>query len=96
MKMVPVHRLKAQLSSFLAVVRAGGTVVITERGRPVAKLEPVTLEDDPEGHLESLVARGLARRPTEPLRADFFDGPRVKDPDGNVLRELHGERDGDD
>ncbi len=37
-----VHEAKTHLSRLLAEVEAGGSVVITRRGKPVAKLEPVT------------------------------------------------------
>lgn len=36
-----VHEAKTHLSRLLHEVEAGGTVVITRRGEPVAKLEPV-------------------------------------------------------
>lgn len=60
---VSVCRLKARLSEYLGRVRAGRTVVVTDRGRPVARIDPVNREDDPAGHLDALVAAGLARRP---------------------------------
>ena len=37
-----VHEAKTHLSRILAEVEAGASVVITRRGKPVAKLEPVT------------------------------------------------------
>ncbi len=36
-----VHEAKTHLSRLLAEVEAGASVVITRRGKPVAKLEPV-------------------------------------------------------
>ena len=36
-----VAELKARLSEYLARVRAGSEVLVTERGRPVAKIVPV-------------------------------------------------------
>lgn len=36
-----VHEAKTHLSRLLAEVEAGGTVVITRRGKPVAKLEAI-------------------------------------------------------
>lgn len=36
-----VSRLKARLSEYLAKVKAGEEVVVTERGRPVARIVPV-------------------------------------------------------
>ncbi|MDB5559415.1 MAG: prevent-host-death family protein [Enterovirga sp.] len=37
-----VHEAKTHLSRLLAEVEAGGTVIITRRGKPVAKLEPLS------------------------------------------------------
>ena len=89
---VSVSRLKARLSAYLAAVRGGATVTITERGRPIARLGPVTAADDWPATLDGLVARGLARRPTGVLDDDFFERPRVKDPEGMVLQALLSER----
>jgi prevent-host-death family protein len=43
---VGVRELKAQLSEYLRRVKAGETVIITERGRPIGGIvpEPATLE----------------------------------------------------
>ena len=51
---VGVRELKAQLSHYLHEVKAGATLVITERGTPVGRLLPVgaSLEE----RLEELVA----------------------------------------
>jgi prevent-host-death family protein len=37
---VGVRELKAKLSEYLAAAAAGGDVVVTDRGRPVARLVP--------------------------------------------------------
>jgi len=42
MKAAKVSELKAGLSKYLARVKRGEQVVITERGKPVAKLVPLT------------------------------------------------------
>ena len=39
---------KTKLAELLDKVEAGGTVTITRRGRPVARLVPVTSEDEQE------------------------------------------------
>lgn len=89
---VPVHRLKARLSHWMSRVRAGATVVVTDRGKPVARIGPVSPADDPAGVVATLVARGLARLPVAPLPPDFFTAPRPADPDGLVLKALLAER----
>ena len=37
---VGMRKLKASLSKYVREVKAGGTVIVTERGRPVARLVP--------------------------------------------------------
>lgn len=47
-----VRQLKSNLSAFLNRVKAGGTVVITERGRPIGRIVPVAASvEDRVGHL---------------------------------------------
>ena len=41
-----VHEAKTHLSRLLAEVEAGGVVVITRRGKPIAKLEAVAARGD--------------------------------------------------
>lgn len=82
MKAVYVSTLKARLSEFLRLVEAGETILVTERGRPVAVLAPVP---ETEPAVRRLVARGLIRPPRAELPADFFDRPRPADPEGRAL-----------
>jgi prevent-host-death family protein len=59
---VGVRELHDRLSRYVRHVRDGGEVVVTMRGRRVARLVPVD-EVDP---LADLRARGLVREPTAP------------------------------
>jgi prevent-host-death family protein len=77
-KCVTVSEFKAQLSFHLARVRAGGEVLVTQRGRPIARITPTTAADDPEAFVKILVAAGLARLPCRRLGDDFFHRPRGK------------------
>ncbi len=53
--------LKARLSEYLRAVQAGAEVVVTDRGRPVARLVPVwNGGSDPE-LARDLASSGLAR-----------------------------------
>lgn len=64
---VGVRELKASLSAYLRRVAAGESVVVTDHGRPVARLVP---PDVPEG-LSRLIREGrlnwTGRRLTPPL-----------------------------
>jgi prevent-host-death family protein len=89
---VSIGRLKARLSQYLRRVRAGEDVVVTDRGRPVARL--VGLEGVPalESRVAELVGAGLARRAMEPLPTTFLKTPRPTDADGRSLEAVLQER----
>lgn len=59
---VGVRELHDRLSEYLERVEAGAEVVVTRRGRPVARLSAVEA-DDP---LAELARRGLVRLPERP------------------------------
>ena len=54
---VGVRQLKAQLSHYVKQVKAGATIVITERGKPVGRIVPV--KPSTETQLQQLVEAGL-------------------------------------
>jgi prevent-host-death family protein len=60
---VGIRELKNKLSAYLARVKEGEEIVVTDRGKPVARLVPV---DGATDRLAELVAAGLARPPLEP------------------------------
>lgn len=62
---VSVTELRSQLSDWLARVRAGEEVVITERGLPVARLLGM---NESTTALERLSEQGVIARPTQPAR----------------------------
>lgn len=84
-----IAEVKASLSKYLARVKAGEEVLVTERGRPVAKL--VRYEGG-DAASEDLVRRGLMVRGTGRLGRDFWTLPRPADPQGRVLAALLEER----
>lgn len=54
MDSIGVRELRRYASRWLARVKAGETIIVTDRGRPVARLSPL---DEPVGY-ERLVAEG--------------------------------------
>jgi prevent-host-death family protein len=52
MERVGVRELRQNLSVYLRRVRAGERLEVTERGEPVARLEPIVDENDPLARLE--------------------------------------------
>lgn len=65
------REFKMRLGRYLRRVRAGETLVVTDRGEPRAELRPVTTAASPvDARLDRLVALGLvSRRHSRPLAA---------------------------
>lgn len=66
---VGIRELKNSLSKYVERARAGTDVIVTDRGRPVARLAALDADDD---RLADLVAAGLVRPPTS-LRRQLPD-----------------------
>lgn len=73
MRTATITDAKNRLSALIDLVRAGESVVITDRGRAVATIEPIVSVPDPTGRLLRLqragsVKLGSAAPPLELLR----------------------------
>ncbi len=65
---VATREFKARLSAYLRQVRAGRTLTITDRGRPVATVAPVAMTGQSvEARLERLRAEGVVTGSGESL-----------------------------
>lgn len=53
---VGIRELRLNLSRYVARVREGAEVIVTDHGQPVARLGPV---DEEEAHYQRLVREGL-------------------------------------
>jgi len=84
-----VAKLKASLSHYLARVKGGEDLIVTERGRPIARILAYRGED---GALDELVRAGLAQPGTVPLPPGFWEISRPCDPEGKLLCALVEER----
>jgi prevent-host-death family protein len=62
MKRATITEAKNGLSALIDRVKAGETILITDRGVPVARLEPAVTADDDEGRLARLERAGIIRR----------------------------------
>ena len=74
MKRASITEAKNNLSALIDGLKNGSPVLIVDRGRPVARLEPVIgdQEGQEDGRLARLVREGLVRpRRKEPDRALF-------------------------
>lgn len=95
MKRAAVSTIKATLSACLAKVKAGEELLVMERGKPVAKLVPVSKAHDEEGggaHLRDLARAGLVRLGSGKLPTGFWTMPRPRDHKGQALAALLDER----
>lgn len=62
---VGIRELKARLSEYLKQVRAGRTITITNRGRPVGRLMPP--DQALEKRVQRMIEAGLAEWNGQPL-----------------------------
>ncbi len=83
-KTVGSRELKTRLGTYLRQVQKGLTIVVTDRGHPVAELRPLGLEGrGEETRLDELVALGLLSRKAKESLAPFRPirnaGPRLSE-----------------
>ena len=89
---VSISELKARLSAYLDIVRQGEEVLVTDRGRLIARLAPVMGGEQEESRRDLLVRSGRLRPPTQPLARDFFKRGLPADPTGRSLSALLDDR----
>ena len=95
MKKASITEAKNRLSALIAGVKEGSSVLIVDRGRPVARLEPVIGggEPDEDGRLSRLIRDGIVRPRRAPLPpALFVDAPPRRKKGGSVVAALIEER----
>lgn len=89
MKTASVSELKSRLSEFLRLVRGGDTVMVMDRGHPVALLGPCP---GVESELAELRNAGLVRAGSGTIPADFWTRSRSDDPQASVRTAVLEER----
>jgi prevent-host-death family protein len=92
MTSVSITELKARLSAYIDIVREGDEVLVTDRGRPVARLTPVRDDEQVESRRETLLRSGKLRAPTAKLGVGFWRRSRPADRRGASLAALLDER----
>ena len=72
MSTVGIRELKNRLTQYLRRTKQGEEVIITERGKPIALIQPIRSVEHPvslEARLAKLAAQGFVTLPThEPLK----------------------------
>lgn len=93
MRTASVSKLKASISEYLSKVKAGEEVLVTDRGKPIAKLVSIERnETEVPAHLLALEKAGMVRIGSGKIKAGFWDLKRPKDEKGLALRALIEER----
>jgi prevent-host-death family protein len=97
MKRASITEAKNNLSALIDSVKGGSPVLIVDRGRPVARLEPVSvLRSDDDGRLARLVREGVVRpaRATVPSGVFTSKPPRLKGNASGVRTLIEERREG--
>ncbi len=95
MKKASITQAKNRLSALIDAVRHGESVLITDRDKPVARLEPVTAggSEEPEAYLDQLQRTGILRvGSTKPSRVILDQRPPKAATGASVVRALLGNR----
>ncbi len=87
-----ISELKARLSAYLDLVRQGDEVLVTDRGRVIARLSPVTGDLQEESRRELLLRSGRVTPPTHGLPKNFWKSGHPGDAQGRSLELLLAER----
>ncbi len=87
-----ISELKAKLSAFLDIVRQGDEVLVTDRGRLIARLAPVKGGRLEESRRDLLLRTGRLRSPVGALPKNFWDRAHPSDREGRSLAALLAER----
>ena len=93
MKSTSISHLKASLSRYLSLIKGGEEVIITDRGKPIAKIIPLNRGGDffPE-RLKELERRGLLRIGSGQISERFWETPRVADRKSLARKALQKDR----
>ena len=77
MKRASISEAKNSLSALIDRVKGGSSIVIVDRGRPVARLEGVTVGggEPNDDRLSRLVREGIVRPARAPLARTLFTEP---------------------
>lgn len=92
MRTAGIAELKASLSENLARVKAGEEILVTEHGRPIARIVPLS-SAAPEAATDELVRAGILRAPQRTAWKAFWSLPRPEtSSQGSALQALLDER----
>lgn len=85
MRRATITQAKNGFSALIDQVKAGESILILDRGTPVARLEPIVGSGTCDGRLERLERAGLIRRGLAAPPVDLISRPGPALPDGVSL-----------
>lgn len=78
MNTATITEAKNRLSALIDQVRSGESILILDRGRPVARLEPVASRQDATGRLQRLERAGILQAAVADPPLDLLRQPAPK------------------
>ena len=92
MRTAAISTLKAKLSEHIALVKRGEEVIVTERGKPVARIVPIAPSTSDGERRRDLIARGVIRPGRGGFARLLARLPICQVPPGTILRAMDEER----
>ncbi len=80
---IGIRELRADLSQWLKQVQAGEEILVTDRGKPIARITPA----NGRSKLDELIARGLVRPASRPVPAEFPPLIKANGPVSDLVRD---------
>jgi antitoxin (DNA-binding transcriptional repressor) of toxin-antitoxin stability system len=94
MEQTNLSNLKNKLSAYMRKVRSGETVIVLDRGRPIARIERIGGPAAMDQCVARLEAAGLVSRPSKPLPLKLLAATRPRSRDSVVAALIEERREG--
>ena len=94
MRSANIADLRNRLTQYLREVRAGEEIVVRDRQRPIARIVPLTIDED-DAEEAALVAGGLMRKGSGVLPTSFWRARRARVTLRAAVDAVRTDRDGD-
>ena len=86
MKTATLTETKNNLSALIDRVRNGESILVLDRGRPVARIVPVQSEmEETSGRLSRLTRQGVVREALGPPSRELLEGSRPRTREGRSI-----------
>ena len=92
MKQTSVSELKASLSGYLALVKKGSRIIVTERNTPIAQILPLAHGSGDLQERKELLRKGIIEMGNGRIPKEIFEPSPIKDPSGSIRKAIQEER----